>query len=150
MTSIVAAYIFFLAVIASPLVARAEVHFKKNKLKLGSFLMDVEIAETPEQLERGLMYRASLSDHEGMLFIYQKEARLSFWMKNTFIPLSIGFFNANKELVDIQEMEPVTSEMQTHLPTYESRGAAQFALEVNKGWFQKHHIQLKTKFQIVK
>lgn len=128
----------------------AEVQFSKARLKLGSTTLAIELAETSAQLERGLMFRKELTESGGMLFVYKREAPLTFWMKNTFIPLSIGFFNAKKELIDIQDMEPVKSEMQAQVPTYESRGAAQYALEVRQGWFERHNIKVKTKFALEK
>lgn len=70
-------------------------------------------------------------------------------MKNTFIPLSIGFFNSKKVLVDIQDMEPAKSEMDQNPKSYLSRSPAQYALEVNQGWFQKNKIKLGDRFELV-
>jgi len=127
-----------------------EVKFPHQRMKLGSQTLNIEMALSEDQRERGLMFRQSLGDGAGMLFVYSHPTELSFWMKNTFIPLSIGFFNDKKELIDIQDMEPVRSEMQQDIPSYHSRGPAQYALEVNKGWFQKYKIGLHTKFTISK
>ncbi len=124
------------------------VQFAKRKLQIGSQTLLVEIADTQEKTSLGLMYRKELKDGQGMLFIFPDEQVRSFWMKNTFIPLSIGYFNAKKELIDIQDMSPAGSEMQTHFPTYVSTGPAQYALEVPKGWFAKHKIGLKEKFKL--
>ncbi len=127
----------------------SKVTFSKDQMQLGGQSISVEVAKTQAQLERGLMFRKKMDNSAGMLFIYERPTKLNFWMKNTFIPLSIGFFDAKKELIDIQEMEAVQSEMQTHIPTYESHGEAQFALEMNKGWFQRHNIKLKAKFKLL-
>lgn len=129
-----------------PLFLKAEIKFDKKKIKLGSKTLVVEIADTPEKTARGLMYRKQLPEGTGMLFIFPDEQTRSFWMRNTFVPLSIGFFNSKKELVDVQDMEPSTSEMQLDLPTYVSKAPAQYALEVPKGWFSRHKIKLKQKF----
>lgn len=129
-------------------IAQTEVSFKKKKLKIGNQTLTVEVADTQEKAARGLMYRKQLKENEGMLFIFENEEPRSFWMKNTFIPLDIGYFNAKKELIDIQSMTPVTSELQTDIPTYPSKGPAQYALEVPKGWFEKHKIRLKERFSL--
>lgn len=84
-----------------------------------------------------------------MLFVYDKQQVLSFWMKNTFIPLSIGFFDRNKKLVDIQDMEPMKSIMQEPQISYQSKFPAKYALEMNKGWFKKNQIKLGTRFKFV-
>lgn len=122
-----------------------DIVFSVEKIKVGLVILNVEIAKTPEEQEHGLMFRKKISDEQGMLFIYQEERELSFWMKNTFIPLSIGFFNKNRELIDVQEMSPVMSEMQQAIPSYRSRGKAMYALEVNQGWFKRHNIKSKAK-----
>ncbi|MCB0351371.1 MAG: DUF192 domain-containing protein [Bdellovibrionales bacterium] len=127
-----------------------EVSFEKGKLSLGTKILNIEIAKTSEQQQQGLMFRKKLDKDSGMIFIYNSEQRLSFWMKNTFIPLSIGFFNKNQELIDIQDMAPVTSEMQRTLPSYHSVQPAMYALEVNQGWFAKNNIKLKSKFKFLK
>lgn len=110
--------------------------------------LQVEVVESEEERAKGLMFRKSLPADHGMLFVFENEARLSFWMKNTFIPLSIGFFDKDKKLVDVQDMEPVRSEMQTELPSYVSRKPAKYALEVNRGWFQRHGIKMGAAFRL--
>ena len=124
--------------------------FAKRIMILGGENLTVEMAITPEQLEHGLMFRQKLADNEGMLFIFSHEQVLSFWMKNTFIPLAIGFFDKNKKLIDIQEMAAVKSEIEMHPPIYQSRKPAMYALEVNKGWFARHHVKLGQAFSLKK
>lgn len=123
--------------------------FEKKKLQIGSQTVSVEIADNSEKSAQGLMYRKELKEGDGMLFVFPDEQIRSFWMKNTFVPLSIGYFNAKKELIDIQDMEPAESEMQSQFPTYVSKGPARYALEVPKGWFAKHKIALKQKFKLL-
>jgi uncharacterized protein len=127
----------------------ADLTFEKKKLKIGSQVLSVEIADTPERSAQGLMFRKDLPEGSGMLFIFPDEQVRGFWMKNTFIPLAIGFFNAKKELIDIQEMVPAASGIQVDFPTYNSKGPAQYALEVPKGWFAKHKIRLKQRFSFL-
>ncbi|MEZ0391742.1 MAG: DUF192 domain-containing protein [Pseudobdellovibrionaceae bacterium] len=135
-----------LAIVFSLFLHAAEIRFEKKQIKIGSQSLLVEIADTPEKSARGLMFRQQLAEGTGMLFVFPNEETRSFWMKNTFIPLSIGYFNAKKELIDVQDMAPVTSEMQLDLPTYVSKGPAKYALEVPKGWFEKHKIKPMQKF----
>ncbi len=107
---------------------------KTAKVVIKSDTLFVEVAVTPQEREIGLMYREFLPENNGMLFIFEQESHLSFWMKNTFIPLSIAFINSKGIIVDIQQMEPMT--INSHI----SKLPAKYALEVNKGWFKKHHI----------
>ncbi|EMF83857.1 hypothetical protein LEP1GSC188_4218 [Leptospira weilii serovar Topaz str. LT2116] len=95
----------------------------------------VEIANTPADRARGLMYRKSIGENEGMLFVFAKPEYLSFWMKNTRIPLSIAYFNQDRRITDVHDMKPnQTTEL------YHSSEKALYALEVNQGWFSKRKI----------
>jgi uncharacterized membrane protein (UPF0127 family) len=72
--------------------------------------VDVDVARTPEQITRGLMFRKKLGAHEGMLFIFEHEKVQSFWMKNTYIPLDMVFINHEMRVVGIVEnAEPMTT-----------------------------------------
>lgn len=142
-------HFFFIFIVLLSTFSWAQPKFEKKKLKIGNQTITVEIADSPEKAAQGLMYRQSLPEGTGMLFIFQDEKVRSFWMKNTFVPLSIGYFNAKKELIDIQDMEPAASTMQIDFPTYQSKAPAQYALEVPKGWFAKHKIRLKQRFSIL-
>lgn len=127
---------------------QAEVLQKKTVVFDNNVSLKVEIAITPTQKAQGLMGRTSLANGTGMLFEFQPPQILSFWMKNTLIPLSIGFFRANKTLIEIQDMEPsqgpVREEM---LPRYVSSEPAMYAIEVPKGWFHKSKIKPGSKFR---
>ena len=132
--------------LSMPCFSLASVHFEKKKIKLGNQILTVEIADTNEKSAQGLMFRKSLPEGTGMLFEFPNEEVRAFWMKNTFIPLSIGYFDSKKTLIDIQDMLPAQSEMQNEFPNYPSKGPAQYALEVPKGWFLKKKIILGQKF----
>lgn len=121
--------------------------FRKSEIQFGKIKVKVELAIESHEQTRGLMFRKALCENCGMLFVYQDEQIRSFWMKNTFIPLSIGFFNKEKELIEVQEMSPVLTEIQAKIPTYESKGPAMYALEMNSGWFKKNKILNKAKFR---
>ena len=101
---------------------------------------------TAEKFMSGLMHRTSLPQNSGMLFLFPNEKPLNFWMKNTKLPLSIGFFDKKFRLVDIQDMHPLT-EKDRPPPLYTSKKPAKFALEVNKGWFKENNIKIGDTFE---
>ena len=82
------------------------------------------------------MFRERLGKDEGMLFVYDREEFLTFWMKNTPLPLSIAFLDQKGKIVDIQDMEPFS------LKTHDSIHPAKYALEMNQGWFKKNGIRV--------
>jgi uncharacterized membrane protein (UPF0127 family) len=91
----------------------------------------VELADTQEQQALGLMFRESMADDHGMLFRFPGEARRSFWMKNTRIPLDIFYFDADLRLVSVAEnAQPCRSQ---RCPNYPSEGPAKYVLELNAG-----------------
>ncbi len=121
--------------------------FSKKKILLGGKEVKVEVAETQDQLQRGLMFRTSLNADEGMLFVFKNEETRFFWMKNTFLDLSIGFFDKNKVLVDVQEMKSGKEVNEMLLPSYASAKPAMYALEMKKGWFDINKIKIGSKFK---
>lgn len=104
--------------------------------KLKAIPLKIEVADTPETLQQGLMFRKELPENQGMLFIFQESRYLSFWMKNTLIPLSIAFLDEHFVIVDIQDMDPLDETL------HRSKKPARYALEVNQGWFKKHQIAI--------
>ncbi|MEK2689483.1 DUF192 domain-containing protein [Bdellovibrio sp. GT3] len=141
---------FVLAVLLSfAFVANAsDVVFPKKKIVVGGKTLTVEVATTVEQQAQGLMSRASLGSDDGMLFVFSNEETRFFWMKNTLIDLSIGFFNKDGKLIDIQEMKSGKGLADTALPSYASSNPAKYALEMNKGWFEKNKIKVGAKLKI--
>ncbi len=97
--------------------------------------LQVEIAKTPEQRERGLMFRQGLPKNEGMYFVFEEEQQLSFYMRDTRIPLSIAFITSEGIIESIKDMIPLDER------SVPSTGPAQFALEVNRGWFDENGIR---------
>ncbi len=112
-----------------------------TELQLGEHRVLVEVADTLDARGRGLMHRSFLGADQGMLFVYPEARPRSFWMANTFIPLSIAFIDASGMIVAIRDMQPLDREH-----TF-SGLAAQYALEVNQGWFAQHDIRPGTKVQ---
>jgi uncharacterized protein len=105
--------------------------------------LDLELARTPQEHERGLMFRDVLPPDSGMLFVYQSQAREAYWMYNTLIPLSIAFIDRDGTIVDIQDMARLNdpSDVQdASRYTYPPAAPYWYALEVNQGWFVQHGV----------
>ena len=91
----------------------------------------VDLAETQEKQALGLMFRESMPNDHGMLFIFPAEGMRSFWMKNTKIPLDIFYFDENLALVSVSENTPPCRT--ARCPNYPSAGPAKYVLELNAG-----------------
>lgn len=98
--------------------------------------LHVELAITPTERARGLMWRRRLSSDEGMLFVYTDDREHSYWMHNCYIPLDIAFFDAGGRLVRVA-LSPAYSDPRDTAPTVGSGAPARFGLEVNIGWFRE-------------
>jgi uncharacterized membrane protein (UPF0127 family) len=104
---------------------------KTAALAAGSASVMAEIARTEVERERGLMFRTSLEDGKGMLFIFDRDERLSFWMKNTRIPLSLAYISSDGTIRQIVELEPES------LASVQAERSVRYALEVPKLWFSR-------------
>jgi uncharacterized membrane protein (UPF0127 family) len=94
----------------------------------------VEIAKTDEERATGLMHRKKLADGEGMIFVFDRDQQLSFWMKNTIIPLSIAFIASDGSIIEIKDMQP------NDLSSVRSSRSVRYALEVPQGWFGRVNV----------
>jgi len=92
--------------------------------------IEVEVAATPDDRATGLMNRFSLQPDHGMLFVFDRPQPLAFWMKNTYIPLSIAFVDANGKILNIEDMQPQDES------SHWSQGPALYAIEMRQGWFR--------------
>lgn len=122
---------------------------KKDKTTLQIICRDgktktvkVELAITPQEQQTGFMFRKDIPDGTGMLFIFEKEQLLAFWMKNTPTPLSIAYIDSNGIIKDIFDMQPFS------LETIASTTKARYALEVPQGWFAKEGIEVGDSLKI--
>jgi uncharacterized membrane protein (UPF0127 family) len=97
--------------------------------------LKVELARTEDERARGLKFRSILPRDEGMYFVFEEERELSFYMRDTRIPLSIAFIRSDEVIESVADMIPLDER-----PVY-SKGPAQFALEANRGWFKNHGIR---------
>ena len=114
---------------------QAQTGLPRTNLTAGFHQIEVQVASTPAQQATGLMYRAEMPQHEGMLFIFPEAKQQCFWMKNTLIPLTAAFVADDGTVVNLEDMQPKTT--QSHCSTKPVR----FVLEVNQGWFMKRGLK---------
>jgi len=100
----------------------------------------VEVASDASTMMVGLMDRTELPEERGMLFIYRRPKELSFWMRDTLIPLSIAFLSDEGKILQIEHMKPKDRTMTR------SKNKLRFALEVNQGWFERNGIGVGDSF----
>ena len=100
-----------------------------------SAFVTAEVADTTERMLRGLMFRTYLPPNRGMLFDFGDTMLVPFYMKNTYIPLSIAFISAEGIILDILDMEPLDEESKAPAHPY------RYALEVNQGFFEAHGLK---------
>lgn len=111
------------------------------RLSTGMHVLQVQVAQTPEQQATGLMFRKTMGTNEGMLFIFDEPRQQCFWMKNTLLPLSVAFVADDGSIVNIEAMKPQT------LDSHCSTRAVRYVLEMNDGWFAHHGIKPGSKLQ---
>lgn len=111
--------------------------------------LTVEVADDVLSRRKGLMNRTELGADHGMLFVFDKPQKLSFWMSDTYIPLSIGYFDKDKILKEIHHMQPQNMmEKDRETKSYPSKCTCLYALEVNQGWFKRNNIRTGDRFQL--
>lgn len=104
--------------------------------------MNAETAATPDQRQSGLMYRRDLPLDAGMVFIWSDDTGDGFWMKNTYIPLSVAFVDSSGTIIGIQDMAPLTEDL--HFSPHPYR----YAIEANQGYFASRHISAGGRVEI--
>ncbi len=109
----------------------------------GSDTVRAEVANTPATRSQGLMNRDAVPDGTGMLFVFDNEAIRSFWMQNTFVALDVAWIDADFRIVDIQQMEPESSDI------HDGARPAMFALEVRQGWFAEKGVEVGDRCQLI-
>jgi uncharacterized membrane protein (UPF0127 family) len=129
-------YIFLLFLVLCGSVSCHRKEMPRVTLSVNGRPLTAEIARTKNQRTQGLMYRDLLPRNEGMLFVFRQDKILSFWMKNTKIPLSIAFLDKTGQVTDIFHMEPYS------LIPVTSRSKCRYALEVNLGFFKASGLEI--------
>ena len=112
-------------------------------IKIGDRTVQAQIAALPPEQQKGLMFRQSMGEDEGMLFVFTTGQPQSFWMRNTILPLDIGYMDPTGELKEIYPMYPHDERL---VPS-RSRNI-QFCLEMNQGWFKRHDIKPGAKLDL--
>ena len=111
----------------------------------GEVTVPVEVANTPAKRERGLMGRQSLALDAGMVFVFPKDSKDAFWMKDTLIPLSIAFYDDRGRIVSLLDMEPCRAQP---CPLYSPGAAYRGALEVNRGAFDRWGVRVGDRLRL--
>ena len=112
-----------------------QLNLPRVSITAGFYQIDAQVAQTPEQREVGLMFRQTMPQHEGMIFVFDEPAMQCFWMKNTHLPLSAAFIADNGEIVNIEDMKPYSTN------SHCSARAVRFVLEMQQGWFAKKNLK---------
>lgn len=112
-----------------------QLNLPRVKIQAGMYQIDAQVALTPEQRQIGLMYRADMLQHEGMLFVFEQPTEQCFWMKNTWLPLTAAFVADDGTIVNLADMKPQTTDAHC------SAKPVRFVLEMNRGWFAKRAIK---------
>ncbi len=105
------------------------------QLRAGMHLIRAEVAADYETRGRGLMYRKTLAPNSGMLFVFDAPALQCMWMKNTDLPLSVAFLDAQGAVINIEDMQPHTED------SHCAKRPALYALEMEQGWFARRGIK---------
>ncbi len=127
-----------IGLMASSLLAAAQpaqMHLPRTRLTAGMHLLDVQLAQTPQERQIGLMFRKEMPQHEGMLFVFEQAATQCFWMRNTLLPLTAAFVADDGTIVNLADMKPQTDD------SHCSVKPVRYVLEMNQGWFAKRNIQ---------
>ena len=112
-----------------------QLNLPRAKVVAGMYQIDVQLAMTPDQRQTGLMHRAEMPQHEGMLFVFEQPSQQCFWMKNTLLPLTAAFVADDGTIVNLVDMKPQTTD------SHCSAKPVRYVLEMNQGWFAKRAIK---------
>jgi uncharacterized protein len=138
-------FVVYLALMLSALTGSAlaqdnpQLNLQRLKLTAGMYVIDTQLALTPEHRSIGLMFRREMPQNEGMLFVFEQAAGQCFWMKNTLLPLTAAFVADDGTIVNLEDMKPQTTS--SHCSTKPVR----YVLEMNQGWFAKRGIKVGSK-----
>lgn len=109
--------------------------FPTIQLSAGMHLIQAEVAATDPQRQQGLMFREKMANNHGMVFVFDQANPQCMWMKNTPLPLSVAFLDADGKIINIEDMQPKT--LESHCSTK----PAKYALEMNLGWFKQKNVK---------
>ncbi len=128
-------FVVGVAIASHAIDARAAGELPTVSLSINGHKITAEVAATDENRALGLMHRFSLKPDHGMVFVFERAEPQAFWMKNTFIPLSIAFIGTDGRIINLDDMAPQDE------TSHWSKGPARYALEMRKGWFAERGIK---------
>jgi uncharacterized protein len=111
------------------------------ELAAGFHRIEAEVAATDNHRQTGLMNRQNMAQQRGMLFVFPQENTHCMWMRNTPLPLSVAFIDAEGVIINIENMQPQTED------NHCARRPARYALEMNRGWFSQRGIAAGSKLR---
>jgi uncharacterized membrane protein (UPF0127 family) len=100
-------------------------------VRIGGAQFRIEVARSEQEKERGLMHRRTLGERSGMIFVYEADEHLTFWMKDTTLPLTLAFLSSEGEILQVEELKPLS------LKPVTSARAARYALELPAGSLER-------------
>lgn len=137
---------FLLAIfIAGIIIYTKNLNPKAPEVCINNTCFSIEIADTPEERQLGLMYRKQLPELSGMLFVFQQPGQYNFWMKNTLIPLDMIWIDNQNKIIDIKQATPCTADP---CPTYNPQWASSYVLELNSWISEKYGIKIGDSIEI--
>lgn len=119
----------------SPQTSGPQLGLARTQMTAGMHRLEVQLAQTPEQRQIGLMWRKDMPTHEGMLFVFEQASTQCFWMRNTLISLTAAFLDDDGTIVNLADMQPQSED------SHCSAKPVRFVLEMNQGWFAKRQIR---------
>lgn len=115
-------------------VGQPQLDLPRANLSIGMHRINAQLASTQSQRQTGLMHRRQMPAHEGMLFVFEDDGVQCFWMRNTLIPLTAAFIDAQGRIVNLADMQPLDES------SHCSSAPVRYVLEMNQGWFAQRHI----------
>lgn len=106
------------------------------KLWVGPHELVAEQAVTEQQRSTGMMFRQEMGENEFMLFVFPYPAQLGFWMKNTYVPLSLAYIDPDGTILEIHDLEPLNE-----VPVESASHHVQYVLETKQGWFERNNVR---------
>ena len=116
-----------------------QMNLQRTRLSAGMYVIDAQVALTPDERQIGLMQRKDMPQREGMIFVFEQAAQQCFWMKNTLLPLTAAFVADDGTIINLADMKPQTTD------SHCSKQPVRYVLEMNKGWFSKKGIKAGSK-----
>ena len=118
-----------------PYLDHAQPRLMTMKIFVGPEVLETELALRPLEISTGMMHRTEMGESEGMLFVFARPYRASFYMRNTKVPLSAAYIDPEGRIAEIHDLQPLEEQ-----PVYANSDRIQYVLEVKQGWFERHKI----------